>query len=71
MARISSQVSGLVCDTVKDISPGVDCVELTSRGAYRYPIVTVPLGFDETIQEPVCLYMIGRPFSEATLVQLM
>lgn len=37
----------------------------------KYPIVTVPLGFDETIQEPVCLFMIGRPFSEATLVQLM
>jgi Asp-tRNA(Asn)/Glu-tRNA(Gln) amidotransferase A subunit family amidase len=49
----------------------VDCMELTSHGIYRYPIVTVPLGFDETIQEPVCLFMIGRPFSEGILVQLM
>jgi Asp-tRNA(Asn)/Glu-tRNA(Gln) amidotransferase A subunit family amidase len=49
----------------------VDWMELTSLGKRRYPIATVPLGFDETIQEPVCLFMVGRPFSEATLVQLM
>lgn len=58
-------------DMVQGTILEVDCKELTSLGKRRYPIVTVPLGFDEMIQEPVCLFMIGRPFSEATLVQLM
>jgi hypothetical protein len=71
LARISSQVSRSACEIVKGTILEVDCMELTSLGEFRYPIVTVPLGFDETIQEPVCLYMIGRPFSEGTLVQLM
>lgn len=37
----------------------------------KYPIVTVPLGYDEEIQEPVSLCIVGRPWSEGLLIELM
>jgi Asp-tRNA(Asn)/Glu-tRNA(Gln) amidotransferase A subunit family amidase len=37
----------------------------------RYPIITVPLGYDESIQEPVGMYIVGRPWSEGLLLEIM
>ncbi|KAG7532069.1 hypothetical protein FFLO_03877 [Filobasidium floriforme] len=37
----------------------------------RYPIVTVPLGYDEAISEPVTMSIVGRPWSEGKLIEMM
>ncbi|KAG7531760.1 hypothetical protein FFLO_04129 [Filobasidium floriforme] len=46
-------------------------VPIVLASAAKYPIITLPLGYDETIQEPVSMYIVGRPWSEGLLLEIM